>query len=391
MPLQPRPDLFADAVQLLLQAQPVVDVLGEGRLGAQRLADPIRRDGPVVDPPRITVVGVARLSELVHERRLLPLPQVRSRADPQAVHPLGRHRPNPEKAFDGKRRHERLDLGRGDGEQSVGFAVIRGYFRQHLVHRDARRSREVRLGEDPRLDLPGYERRRTHVRDIQKGLVQRQRLDQIRIFAEDGADLLRNGLVDLETRRNEDQIGAQPSGDGRRKRRMHAVGAGFVAGRSHHAPRSVVSHGDRTSPQRRVVALLHRGKEGVHVDMYDLARRHRRFRFILLQVIAAGQAEKRVIGDRSRNYRAICRPIHAISTSTTYACSASVSGRPAGMPCHLARHPRQQHPVACCATKTGCPRIGVWRPSLGGKAGASRCRTKSPACCRIVARPFAAI
>ena len=106
MPLQPRPDLLADAVQFLLQAQAVVDVLGEGRLGAQRLADPVRRHGPVVDPPRIAVVGVARLPELVHERRLLPLPQVRTRADPQAVHPLGRYGPDAEEAFDGKRRHE---------------------------------------------------------------------------------------------------------------------------------------------------------------------------------------------------------------------------------------------------------------------------------------------
>ena len=45
---------------------------------------------------------------------------------------------------------------------------------------------------------------------------------------------------------------------------------------------------------------------------------------------------------------------------------------PGGMPCHLARHPRQQQAVACWAIKTGCPRIGVCRPSLGITAGARR-------------------
>lgn len=52
---------------------------------------------------------------------------------------------------------------------------------------------------------------------------------------------------------------------------------------------------------------------------------------------------------------------------------------PGGMPCHLARHPRQQQAVACWAIKTGCPRIGVCRPSLGITAGARRVRTKSAA------------
>mgnify|MGYP005878469093 CR=1 FL=1 len=61
------------------------------------------------------------------------------------------------------------------------------------------------------------------------------------------------------------------------------------------------------------------------------------------------------------------------------------------MPCHFSMQPRQQHPVACCAVNTGCPRIGVCLPSLGINAGASLLRTKSPACRRIVASPFRSI
>ena len=44
------------------------------------------------------------------------------------------------------------------------------------------------------------------------------------------------------------------------------------------------------------------------------------------------------------------------------------------MRCHFARHPRQQVAVACCATKIGCPRIGVCRPSFCGWASASHRR-----------------
>ena len=73
------------------------------------------------------------------------------------------------------------------------------------------------------------------------------------------------------------------------------------------------------------------------------------------------------------------RSIHAVNTATIYRCSSAVSSRPGGMPCHLARHPRQQQAVACWAIKTGCPRIGVCRPSLGITAGARRVHMKSAA------------
>jgi len=77
------------------------------------------------------------------------------------------------------------------------------------------------------------------------------------------------------------------------------------------------------------------------------------------------------------------RPIAA----TMWRCSFSLSTRPAGIPCHFARHARQHVAVACCAINTGCPRIGVCLPSLGGSAGASRFATKSAACSSITAMP----
>lgn len=75
---------------------------------------------------------------------------------------------------------------------------------------------------------------------------------------------------------------------------------------------------------------------------------------------------------------------------TAKCCSASVSSRPGGMPCHFWKHPRQQQAVACCARKTGWApwRIGVCFPSFGIWAGARRCRTIWAACCLMVSMPF---
>src|SRR5438270_3403339 len=57
------------------------------------------------------------------------------------------------------------------------------------------------------------------------------------------------------------------------------------------------------------------------------------------------------------------------------------------MPCRLARHEREQVAVACCDTSTGCPRIGVCRPSFAGSAGASRFAMKSRAWDRTTSIP----
>lgn len=81
------------------------------------------------------------------------------------------------------------------------------------------------------------------------------------------------------------------------------------------------------------------------------------------------------------------RAIQAMMRFTTFRCRSGESSTPRGTLHHLFRHPRQQVAVACCAVKTGCPRIGVWRPSFGGQAGASRCRTKSSAWQRRTSRP----
>ena len=75
-----------------------------------------------------------------------------------------------------------------------------------------------------------------------------------------------------------------------------------------------------------------------------------------------------------------CRSIHSIRKSTMRDWRSGGISVPSGTFHHLAMQLRQQHAQACCALKTGCPRMGVCLPSFGGCAGASFVRTKSSAC-----------
>jgi hypothetical protein len=78
---------------------------------------------------------------------------------------------------------------------------------------------------------------------------------------------------------------------------------------------------------------------------------------------------------------------HCSRTATTYSRSVAVSSQPRAIPCHFCRQPLQQQAVACCATKTGCPRNGVCFPSFASQAGANRAATKPRACSSTVESP----
>ena len=82
--------------------------------------------------------------------------------------------------------------------------------------------------------------------------------------------------------------------------------------------------------------------------------------------------------------------IHAMRKSTMRDWRAGGISVPFGTFHHFSRQSRQQQAHACCALNTGCPRMGVCRPSRGGCAGTSRVRTKSAAWRRIVSIPFSA-
>ncbi len=67
------------------------------------------------------------------------------------------------------------------------------------------------------------------------------------------------------------QLGAESLGFCHGHGRVDAKAPGLVAGCGHDSARTVASYGYGHSAQLREVALLHRGEEGIHVDVYYLS------------------------------------------------------------------------------------------------------------------------
>ena len=139
-------------------------------------------------------------------------PEVEPGFDPEPLHLLGCRRSDAVKlpdrqGFDESRPH----FGRDD-EEPVRLAVIRGKLGEELVVGDAGRRRELGFGADPGADFFRDLCRRGDALeifgDIEIRLVERQRLDDRRVFGEYLPDLERDRLVGIKPRLDEDQIRA---------------------------------------------------------------------------------------------------------------------------------------------------------------------------------------
>src|SRR5580692_2324128 len=93
------------------------------------------------------------------------------------------------------------------------------------------------------------------------------------MFGEDVAYLLRDRLVDLEARFDEYQVRTLALRRHRWHRRPDAELAGFVTRCRHNAAFAGSADGNRLAAEIRIVPLLDRRVERVHVDVDDLAMR----------------------------------------------------------------------------------------------------------------------
>ena len=105
------------------------------------------------------------------------------------------------------------------------------------------------------------------------GFIKREGFDQVGVLGENLPDLRGHGTVDLETGRHKDEIGTLSFCRHRGQGRSHPECAGLIACGGDDAARRRSADGHWLAPEFRIVALLDRGIEGVHVDMYDLADR----------------------------------------------------------------------------------------------------------------------
>ena len=268
------PGFFGEATDVvfdLRQAQVAFE--GVFRADLHRRAFGLHR--MVVDAVREFVQAPSPAAEALFERRGAERAQVRHRRHAEFGELGFHHLADARQPADGQGREEGFDLVRADHEQAIGLAPVRGDLREELVRRDAGRRGEFGFLADLRADrLRGGGRARQAgegLGDVEVGLVERQRFDQVGVAREDLAHLLRHRLVAHEIRRHEHRLRAQALGADRRHRRAHAELARLVTRRAHHRARAAPRDDHRPAAQGRVVALLDGRIERVHVDVQDLA------------------------------------------------------------------------------------------------------------------------
>ncbi len=109
-------------------------------------------------------------------------------------------------------------------------------------------------------------------RDIQKCLIERQAFDNGREFPEDREYLPRHRLVMRHAGRDANQLRAASQSLGHGHCGVHTELPDFVTRGCDNAPIAAAADDNRSTAQFRIITLLHRRIEGVHVDMQDRAR-----------------------------------------------------------------------------------------------------------------------
>jgi len=111
---------------------------------------------------------------------------------------------------------------------------------------------------------------------VEERLVERERFDQRGEAPEDLPDLPGHRDVVVHPAAHDHRAGAASDGGGHRHRRVDAEDARLVGRRRHDAPAPVASHQHGAAAERRIVPLLDRGVERVHVDVENVASHARR-------------------------------------------------------------------------------------------------------------------
>ena len=166
----------------------------------------------------------------------------------------------------------------GHHEHPVRLAVVGGELRHELRRGDADRARHPDLaldvGPDLRGDLGRGPEQHRGARDVQERLVERDRLHERGVGAQDLAEPVGVRAVGLEVRRQEHDVGTEAPGPDGRHGGTNAVLPGFVGGRRDHAARAGPADHDRLPRERRVLQDLDRCVERVDVDVQDRLGAH---------------------------------------------------------------------------------------------------------------------
>ncbi|CDE47760.1 unknown [Sutterella sp. CAG:351] len=163
-------------------------------------------------------------------------------------------------------------------KESVRLLPVTRDFREKFIKGNADRRDKREFLSDFTLDserrFRAARKRNRALRDIQKRFIDRNRLHQRRVAAENSLDCARHFLIALHIRVDEDEIRAQRLRAVGRHSGVNAVTPGFITRGRNHAPPFSSADRYRTAPELRVVALLDRRIERVHVDVENSSVSH---------------------------------------------------------------------------------------------------------------------
>lgn len=138
--------------------------------------------------------------------------QVRAGHDAESFHLGRRRRADAMEFLDRQIGHEVRPGFRGDDGLSVRLVQVARHLRQELAVGDAGRGIEaghlLDAGADDGGDLGGDRNILLVLSDVEIGLIERERLDEVRVLGKDLADLPRDRAIHVEARLDEDQIWA---------------------------------------------------------------------------------------------------------------------------------------------------------------------------------------
>ena len=185
---QPRGRAVRELGEAFLQFLVVADVDVEGFLGADLLLGRVGDDRPLVDA-RGAVLVLARLApEERPQHRFGRGPQLPERKDALFLEPCRGLRADAEQPADRQRIQHRAHVFRPDPREAVRLLHVGCELGEQLVVRDPNRSAEARTVADALLDLARHvlaaAEEADAAGDVEKGLVEREPLDQVREFAE---------------------------------------------------------------------------------------------------------------------------------------------------------------------------------------------------------------
>ena len=216
---------------------------------------------------------LAHAAKAHHQPLAIPAQQVFEGADARALQrvltglsdaPDHPHRPWPEKL---------LRLGLADHREAMRLVEIRGDLGEELVVAEADRAGHAQLVLHPLHEPRQHHRRWRTVQalgsgQVEKRLVERQRLDRRGQLFHEAADLFRRLGIERHARLQHHRVGAEVERLEHRHGRPHAADAGHVAGGRHDAaPATADDH--RLVGELGVFAFLDAGIEGVAIHVGD--------------------------------------------------------------------------------------------------------------------------